>query len=115
RGEKQYRRALYVYWKRGSPYPSMLNFDAVPRDSCTVTRATTTTPLQALTLLNDPGAGPGPSQPPRLRRVRQDAWPTDAQGSRGARPRPRSQKAGARRQAARLWIPPLHLAGPERK
>jgi Protein of unknown function (DUF1553)/Protein of unknown function (DUF1549)/Planctomycete cytochrome C len=54
RGEKQYRRALYVYWQRNSPYPSMLNFDAVPRDSCTVTRATTTTPLQALTLLNDP-------------------------------------------------------------
>jgi hypothetical protein len=54
RGEKQYRRALYVYWKRGSPYPSMLNFDAVPRDTCTVKRATTTTPVQALTLLNDP-------------------------------------------------------------
>ena len=54
RGAKLYRRALYVYWKRGSPYPSMLNFDAVKRDSCTVTRATTTTPLQALTLLNDP-------------------------------------------------------------
>ncbi len=32
----------------------MLNFDAVKRDSCTVTRATTTTPMQALTLLNDP-------------------------------------------------------------
>jgi hypothetical protein len=54
RDEKQYRRALYVYWKRGSPYPSMLNFDAVKRDSCTVSRAATTTPLQALTLLNDP-------------------------------------------------------------
>jgi hypothetical protein len=54
RDEKQYRRSLYVYWKRGSPYPSMLNFDAVKRDACTVTRATTTTPLQALTLLNDP-------------------------------------------------------------
>src|SRR5262249_67476 len=54
RDEKQYRRALYVYWKRGSPYPSMLNFDAVKRDACTVTRAATTTPLQALTLLNDP-------------------------------------------------------------
>lgn len=54
RDQKQYRRALYIYWKRGSPYPSMLNFDAVKRDSCTVTRATTTTPLQALTLLNDP-------------------------------------------------------------
>jgi hypothetical protein len=54
RGEKQYRRALYVYWKRGSPYPSMLAFDAPKRDTCTVTRVTTTTPLQALTLLNDP-------------------------------------------------------------
>jgi hypothetical protein len=54
RTTKQYRRSLYVYWKRGSPYPSMLNFDAVKRDTCTVTRATTTTPLQALTLLNDP-------------------------------------------------------------
>jgi hypothetical protein len=54
RDDKQYRRALYVYWKRGSPYPSMLNFDAVKRDTCTVTRATSTTPLQALTLLNDP-------------------------------------------------------------
>jgi hypothetical protein len=54
RDEKQYRRSLYVYWKRGSPYPSLLNFDAVKRDACTVTRATTTTPLQALTLLNDP-------------------------------------------------------------
>ncbi len=54
RDEKQYRRAIYVYWKRGSPYPSMLNFDAVKRDSCTVTRVTTTTPVQALTLLNDP-------------------------------------------------------------
>jgi mono/diheme cytochrome c family protein len=54
RDEKQYRRGLYVYWKRGSPYPSMLNFDACKRDTPTVTRATTTTPLQALTLLNDP-------------------------------------------------------------
>jgi hypothetical protein len=54
RGQKQYRRGLYVYWRRGSPFPSMFNFDAVKRDTCTVTRATTTTPLQALTLLNDP-------------------------------------------------------------
>ncbi|MFM7281176.1 MAG: DUF1553 domain-containing protein, partial [Planctomycetia bacterium] len=54
RDERQYRRSVYVYWKRGAPYPSMLNFDAAKRDGCTVTRATTTTPLQALTLLNDP-------------------------------------------------------------
>lgn len=54
RDEKQYRRGLYVFWKRGSPYPSMLNFDSGKRDACLVTRAYTTTPLQALTLLNDP-------------------------------------------------------------
>ncbi|MFO0845249.1 MAG: PSD1 and planctomycete cytochrome C domain-containing protein [Gemmataceae bacterium] len=54
RGERQYRRGLYVHWQRGSPYPSMLNFDGPKRDACTVTRAATTTPLQALTLLNDP-------------------------------------------------------------
>jgi hypothetical protein len=54
RDEKQYRRGLYVFWKRGSLYPSLLNFDGAPRDACTVTRAMTTTPLQALTLLNDP-------------------------------------------------------------
>jgi hypothetical protein len=54
RDQKQYRRAIYVFWKRESPYPSMLNFDAVKRDSCTVSRVSTTTPVQALTLLNDP-------------------------------------------------------------
>jgi hypothetical protein len=54
RGAKQYRRGLYVFWQRGSPYPSMLNFDSTKRDACTVTRTVTTTPLQALTLLNDP-------------------------------------------------------------
>ncbi len=54
RGESQYRRGLYVYWKRGAPYPSMVHFDASKRESCSVTRPLTTTPLQALTLLNDP-------------------------------------------------------------
>lgn len=50
----QYRRGLYVYWKRGAPYPSMLTFDASKRETCTVSRPYTTTPLQALVLLNDP-------------------------------------------------------------
>lgn len=54
RDERQYRRGVYVYSKRGAPYPSMLTFDAAKRDSCAVTRATTNTPVQALTLLNDP-------------------------------------------------------------
>ncbi len=52
-GEDQYRRALYTYWKRSSPYPSMITFDGVAREVCTVRRIRTNTPLQALTTLND--------------------------------------------------------------
>jgi hypothetical protein len=54
RGPDQYRRGLYVYWKRGLQYPSMAAFDAAKRDVCTVRRPPTITPLQALVLLNDP-------------------------------------------------------------
>ncbi|MCC9606205.1 PSD1 and planctomycete cytochrome C domain-containing protein [Blastopirellula sp. JC732] len=53
-GEQQYRRGIYVVIKRGSPYPSFMNFDASARLACTVKRSRTNTPLQALTLLNDP-------------------------------------------------------------
>jgi hypothetical protein len=52
-GEDQYRRALYTYWKRSSPYPSMVNFDGAAREVCLSRRIKTNTPLQALTLLND--------------------------------------------------------------
>ncbi|NNV57126.1 DUF1553 domain-containing protein [Limnovirga soli] len=52
-GEDQYRRALYTYWKRSAAYPSMLTFDGVSREVCTVRRIRTNTPLQALTTLND--------------------------------------------------------------
>ena len=54
KGEHQYRRALYTYWKRPAAYPSMLTFDGVSREVCTVRRIRTNTPLQALTTLNDP-------------------------------------------------------------
>ncbi len=54
RGEGQYRRSLYTYWKRQSPPPNMLIFDAPTRETCVVRRPRTNTPLQALTLLNDP-------------------------------------------------------------
>jgi len=52
-GEEQYRRGLYTYWKRSSPYPSMVNFDGSAREVCMSRRIKTNTPLQALTLLND--------------------------------------------------------------
>ena len=52
-GDEQYRRALYTYWKRTAPYPSMISFDGTAREVCTARRIRTNTPLQALTLLND--------------------------------------------------------------
>ncbi|MEP6951120.1 MAG: DUF1553 domain-containing protein, partial [Ginsengibacter sp.] len=52
-GEDQYRRALYTFWKRSAPYPSMITFDGVARNVCTSRRIRTNTPLQALTTLND--------------------------------------------------------------
>jgi len=51
---KLYRRSLYTFWKRTVPPPSMMTFDATTRDLCTVKRQRTSTPLQALVLLNDP-------------------------------------------------------------
>jgi len=53
KGEDQYRRAIYTYWKRTAPYPSMISFDAVQRVLCTARRVRTNTPLQALVTLND--------------------------------------------------------------
>ena len=53
-GEKLYRRSLYTYWKRTLPPPSMAVFDAPNRESCTVGRSSTNTPLQAFILLNSP-------------------------------------------------------------
>ncbi len=53
-GEDLYRRGIYTVWRRGNPYPSMINFDATGRSTCVVRRDRSNTPLQALTLLNDP-------------------------------------------------------------
>lgn len=54
RGDDLYRRSLYSYWKRTIPPPAMLTFDAAERTVCSVKRQATSTPLQALILLNDP-------------------------------------------------------------
>lgn len=53
-GDGLYRRSMYTFWRRTAPPPSMLAFDATSRETCTARRETTTTPLQALVLLNDP-------------------------------------------------------------
>ena len=53
-GNSLYRRSLYTYWKRTVPPPSMIAFDAADRESCQVRRPRTNTPIQALTLMNDP-------------------------------------------------------------
>jgi hypothetical protein len=54
KGDDLYRRSLYTFWKRTVPHPTMTVFDAPDREFCIVKRSITNTPLQALTLLNDP-------------------------------------------------------------
>jgi len=53
-GEDKYRRGLYTFWRRTTPYPSMTTFDAPSREFCKVRRESTSTPLQAFVTLNDP-------------------------------------------------------------
>lgn len=53
-GEDRYRRGVYTFIKRTSPYPSFMSFDASSREICITERTRTNTPLQALVTLNDP-------------------------------------------------------------
>lgn len=53
KGDKLFRRSLYTYWKRSSPPPAMLIFDAPNRETCVMKRPSTNTPLQALAAMND--------------------------------------------------------------
>jgi hypothetical protein len=52
-GPDRYRRGLYTYLKRTSPYPAMVTFDAGSGEVCQIRRVRTNTPLQALVTLND--------------------------------------------------------------
>ncbi len=51
--DDRFRRGVYTVHRRSAPYPSFVHFDGPDRTTCTVQRSHTTTPLQALTLLND--------------------------------------------------------------
>ncbi|PQO25733.1 hypothetical protein C5Y96_23260 [Blastopirellula marina] len=53
-GKGLYRRSLYTFWQRTSPAPAMMTFDASKRDVCQLKRERTSSPLQALVLLNGP-------------------------------------------------------------
>ncbi|HZK80412.1 MAG TPA: DUF1549 and DUF1553 domain-containing protein [Humisphaera sp.] len=53
-GEDRYRRGVYTFWRRSAPYPTFMSFDAPSREGCTIRRVRTDTPMQALSVMNDP-------------------------------------------------------------
>ncbi len=54
KGADRYRRGMYTFFQRTSPYPMLMTFDSPDSNECTASRQTSNTPLQALTLWNDP-------------------------------------------------------------
>ena len=53
-GPDRYRRGLYIFFQRTTPYPQLMTFDAPSSTLSCTRRERTDTPLQALNLLNDP-------------------------------------------------------------
>lgn len=53
-GPDLYRRGVYILLRRATPYPTLLTFDAPDSTAVCVRRERSNSPLQALTLLNDP-------------------------------------------------------------
>jgi len=53
-GADRYRRGFYTWFQRTSPYPMLMTFDAPDSNVACTRRERSNTPLQALTLLNDP-------------------------------------------------------------
>ena len=53
-GEDRFRRSVYTYQKRTAPFAMFTTFDAGSGEACLAKRDRSNTPLQALTLMNDP-------------------------------------------------------------
>ena len=53
-GEDRYRRGLYTFAKRTTPFAAFVTFDGPTGETCLVRRGRSNNPLQALTLMNDP-------------------------------------------------------------
>jgi hypothetical protein len=53
-GTDKYRRGMYILFRRGTPYPMLTTFDAPDTTVACAQRERSNSPLQSLTLLNDP-------------------------------------------------------------
>ncbi len=78
-GDDLYRRGVYTIWRRSAHYPSFANFDAPNRGACTVRRQSSNTPLQALTLMNDPAYVEMSQALAARLQTETSAWERDAQ------------------------------------
>ncbi len=80
-GEEAHRRGIYTFWRRTVPPPGMQAFDAPSRESCTIRRFGSNTPLQAFVTLNDPVFVEAAQY--LAARMAREAGTTDARLSRG--------------------------------